>query len=165
MKPVCMLIMVLGAAAAAGCAAGRSADELKSEVEVVGCLTGANGEFVLTQLDRANTGTTIAAPSTESYRLIGDANALRPHVGSQVRVAGMAEAPDVAVVRESSPAAAAGQPGVGTAGNAAPQPAPGTAAEAPAAGTPKVMTEQQTRLEVSSLQVRSIAATGKSCTP
>jgi hypothetical protein len=135
----------------------RNPDELKSEVEVTGCLTGTNDQFVLTELDRAETGTTIASPATESYQLIGDSASLRPHVGKQVRVNGMAETPEVAIVRESSPAPAA-QPGVGTSGSAR-SPAADPSAE------PKVATEQQTRIEFSSLRVRTVTPTGRTCTP
>jgi hypothetical protein len=134
---------------------------MKAEVEVTGCLTGANDQFVLTEFDRADTGTTIASPATESYRLIGDVGALRQHVGKQVRVSGMAEAPDVAIVRESSPPAPAAQPGVGTSGSQGAQPAQGSNA----GSQPKISTEQQTRLEISSLRVREVTVTGGSCTP
>ena len=144
-------------AAFAGACASQDPEEIKSEVEVMGCLTSANDQFVLTELDRAETGTTIASPATESYRLIGDADTLRPHVGNRVRVSGMAEAPDIAIVRESSPPVPAAQPGVGTSGNQAP--------ESGAGQRPKVSTEQQTRLEISSLRVRAVTATGGSCTP
>lgn len=140
--------------------AGRDSKETRSEIEVTGCLTGADDRFVLTELDRADTATTIASPSTESYRLIGDVSVLRQHVGQEVRVSGMAEAPDVAIVRESSPAAPAVPPAVGTGGDQPPsggRPGPGAA--------PKVSTQQQTRLETSALQVRSIAATGSRCAP
>jgi hypothetical protein len=134
---------------------------MKSEIEVTGCLTGTNDQFVLTELDRADTGTTIASPATETYTLIGDANTLRPHVGKQVRVSGMTETPDVAIVRESSPPTTAAQPGVGTSGSTASPPTP----ELNAGERPKVSTEQQTRLEVSSLRVRSVTPTGSNCAP
>jgi hypothetical protein len=161
-----MVVVTLGTAAGLmACTAGQNADEVKSEVEVTGCLTSSGDRFVLTSLDRADTGTTIASPATETYQLIGDVNAFRPHVGTQVRISGMAEAPDVAVVRESSPAAPVSQPGVGTSGTAAPNANAGAAAEAPAGATPKVSSEQQTRLEISSLRVREFAPTGRSCTP
>ena len=147
-----------GLAAACG---SRRPDEMKSAIEVTGCLTGTNDQFVLTELDRAETGTTIASPATETYKLLGEAAALRPHVGQQVRVSGMAETPDVAIVRESSPPAPASEPGVGTSGNTEPQATPD-----PSAGArPRISTEQQTRLEVSSLRVRSVTPTGRSCTP
>jgi hypothetical protein len=145
-----MVCMVAGA-----CGGNQDPEAIKSEVEVTGCLTSNNDQFVLTELDRADTGTTIASPTTESYRLIADAGILRPHVGKQVRVSGMAEAPDVAILRESSPPVPAPQPGVGTSGSEA----------APQSGTPKVSTEQQTRLEISSLRVREVTATGGNCTP
>jgi hypothetical protein len=151
-------LAIAACAAFAGACSSQDPEEIKSEVEVTGCLTGANGQFVLTELDRADTGTTIASPATESYRLIGDADTLQPHVGKQVRVSGMAEAPDVAIVRESSPPAPAAQPGVGTSGSqGSQQSGPGQ--------QPRISTEQQTRLEISSLRVREVTATGGSCTP
>ena len=87
--------------------------------------------------------------------------ALRPHVGKQVRVSGMAETPDVAIVRESSPPASVSQPGVGTSGNTTPEPTP----DPNAGARPRISTEQQTRIEVSSLRVRSVIPTGSACTP
>ena len=149
-RPAMYAAIALALASAAACADNRDPAEIKSELEVTGCLTGVGDRFVLTELDRTNTGTTVASPATESYQLIGDASVLRPHVGKQVRVSGMAEAPEVTIVRESSPPAPAAQPGVGTAGEAGAQ--------------PKVSTEQQTRLEISSLRVRSVTPSGSSCT-
>lgn len=149
-----MLIVTVGCLAAVACAAERDPNDMKTDVEITGCLTGKDGEFVLTELDRSDTGTTIASPATESYRLVGDANVLRPHVGKQVRIAGMADTPAVAVVRETSPAAPAGSP-VGTSGTDAAAGRPGA--------TPKVSTAQQARIEVSSLQVRAVTPTGSDC--
>jgi hypothetical protein len=160
MRPGIVAIAIC--AAAAGACGPRNPQEVKSEVEVTGCLTGANDQFVLTELDRAETGTTIASPATESYRLIGDANTLRQHIGKQVRVSGMAEPADVAVVRESSPAAPVAQPGVGTSGTQAP---PATGQGSTTGQVPKISTEQQTRLEISSLRVRTVSPTGGTCTP
>ena len=151
------IALCAGLAAACG---NRNPDEMKSEIEVTGCLTGTNDQFVLTELDRAETGTTIASPATQTYKLIGEADALRAHVGKQVRVSGMAETPEVAIVRESSPPAPAAQPGVGTSGSTAPQATP----DSNAGDRPKVSTEQQTRLEVSSLRVRTVTPTGGACT-
>jgi hypothetical protein len=142
--------LLLTAAAQIACgAAERDPNEAKAEIEVTGCLAGSDDRFVLTELDRADTATTIASPSTEIYRLIGDVSVLRQHVGQEVRVSGMAETPDVAIVRESSPAS---PPSVGTGGD---QTEPGAA--------PKVVTGQQTRIETSSLQVRSVTPTGNRC--
>jgi hypothetical protein len=147
--------LLCAAAIQVACApAERASNETRSEVEVTGCLTGSDDRFVLTELDRAETATTIASPSTESYRLIGDVSVLRQHVGQQVRISGMAEPADVAIVRETSPASPAAPPAVGTGGE-----------EKPAADRPKVSTEQQTRLETSALQVRSVKPTGSRCAP
>jgi hypothetical protein len=150
--------IVVAAAFAAACDAGqRDAGEARAEIEVTGCLTSSGERFVLTELDRGETGTTAASPSTESYTLVGDADALRPHVGTHVTVSGMTETPDVAIMRESSPATTA--PGVGTAGSETPD------AAAAGGAKPKVSTQEQTRLEVASLRVRGVKPTGKSCTP
>lgn len=151
-------VLLCAAAIQVACgSAERAANETRSELEVTGCLTGSDDRFVLTELDRADTATTIASPSTESYRLIGDVSVLRQHVGQQVRVSGMAEAADVAIIRESSPPAPAGPPAVGTGGEEKPAAEPGA--------RPKVSTEQQTRLETSALQVRSVTPTGTRCAP
>ncbi len=164
MKHAIHAAILCAAASVVACGAGnQDPAEMKSEVEVTGCLTGTGDEFVLTELDRAETGTTIAAPSTESYRLIGDASVFRQHVGRQVRVSGMADTPEVAIVREAAPAVAA-SPGVGTSGSESTGTSAGQAPAAGAGPTPKVATEQQTRLEISSLRVRSVAPTGSSCT-
>jgi hypothetical protein len=158
-RGIVIIAVVAAGMGLAGCGTGsQDPEEIRSEVEVTGCLTGNNDQFVLTELDRADTGTTIASPATESYKLIGDATVLRPHVGKQVQVSGMAETPDVAIVRESSPAAPVADPGVGTSGS---QPA----SQSNAGQQPKISTEQQTRLEVSSLRVRSVKPTGGSCAP
>jgi hypothetical protein len=148
---------VLAVAAAGACGGSdESLASLKSEIEVTGCLTSSGDKFVLTELDRSDTGTTIAAPSTETYTLVGDNDALRQHVGRQVRVAGVADTPAIAIVRESSPAAPDTPPVAGTTGSGAPAPA-GAAPRA------NVATESQTRIEVSELRVRTIAPTGSEC--
>jgi hypothetical protein len=76
-------------------------------------------------------------------------------------VSGMAEPPDVTIVRESSPATPAAQPGVGTSGSQTPPSAQDSNAKQP----PKISTEQQTRLEISSLRVRTVSPAGGTCTP
>ena len=152
MKPAVLLSILAIAASAAACGqANRDPDEQRSETEVVGCLTSSGDRFVLTSLERSDTGTTIAAPATESYVLKGKDDELRPHVGKQVRVSGMSDTPSVAIAREASPAAPAGSQ----------QPA-GTAGQQPGGGA-QVRTEEQTRLEIAELTVREVQDTGRPC--
>jgi hypothetical protein len=109
-------------------------------LSVTGCLTSADGRYVLTELsgDRQ--------PTTESYQLTNADEQLRPHVGKQVRVNGEAEPARVAEVRESTPATPAGTAGQQTATN-----------------QPAVSTETRTRLETRTVSVTSVTPTGQDC--
>jgi len=156
---------VLAVAAAGACDSDRSLQNVKSEIEVTGCLTSAADRFVLTQLDSSDNTNTVA-PSTETYMLVGDNDEMRRHVGRQVRVAGIADTPDVAIVRESSPAAPNAPMApetAGTAGSETPPPAAGAGPDAGAAPNAKVSTATETRVEVSELRVRTIADAGGEC--
>ena len=155
MRRAACAAVAVAATVAMGCgSANRDPEDQRSEVEVTGCLTSSGDDrFVLTTLERSDTGTTIAAPATESYLLKGDPRQLRPHVGKQVHVSGMADTPDVAIARGSSPAAPA-----------APPEAAGTAGQQ-AGGGPQVKTEEHTRLEIAELTVREVRAAGDSCAP
>jgi hypothetical protein len=145
--------IVLSAIAGAACDAGQeTARNPESEIEVVGCLTGSGDQFALTELERGDANTNTAAPATETYQLVGDNDQLRQHVGKQVKVAGMADTPTVAIVRESSPAAPAVPPAAGTTGEQS-------------AAAPKVSTQEQTRLEVARLNVRTVSVVADRCTP
>ena len=111
---------------------------------VDGCLTEANGQFVLTTLQPEG-------GSTQTYQLINaDQQQLRPHVGREVRVAGEAEPARVAEVRETTPA------GSGTTGTGA----AGTSGQQPQA---QVSTESRTRLEMRRLSVINVTPTGDPC--
>jgi hypothetical protein len=108
---------------------------------VDGCLTEANGRFVLTQLSRAG------GAATETYQLTTSTpDDLRQHVGREVRIAGEAAAARVAEVRETTPPAA-GAP-AGTSGQQ---------------GSAQVSTESATRLEMRQLVVSSVTPTGDEC--
>lgn len=107
-----------------------------------GCLTAADGRFVLTELESGGD----QRPTTETYQLVGNDDELRKYVGRQVRVSGEVEPARVAEVRESAP------PATGTAGTSE-QPRP-------EAG---VSTQTQTRIEVSRLRVGSVTPTGNEC--
>lgn len=109
-------------------------------IMVTGCLTAADGRFVLTELsgDRQ--------PTTEAYQLTNADEQLRPHVGKQVRVNGEAEPARVAEVRESTPTAPAGTAGQQTTTN-----------------QPAVSTETRTRLETRTMSVTSVTPTGQDC--
>ena len=86
----------------------------------------------------------------DTYLPRAEFGVFRQHVGQQVSVAGMTETPDVAIMRESSPPVPA--EGVGTGGSTS-------------GATPQVNTQARTRLEVSTLRVRSVAPTGSACAP
>ena len=114
--------------------------------QVTGCLTEAHGRFVLTGLESAREGA--PATATQMYRLTGDENQLRAHVGREVRVSGEAPPPQVAEIREDSTAP------VGTSG----------AGDRPAANADQqVTTQTQARLEVSELRAISVTPTGDAC--
>ena len=106
-----------------------------------GCLTASGDRFVLAALESGGAG----AAATELYQLVGLESELRPHVGREVRVNGMAEPAEVATVRESSsaeaPTATAGEQGT----------------------QPQVRTDAETRLETRRMRVTSVAATGDEC--
>jgi hypothetical protein len=145
--------VVVAIAAAACGATNRDPNEQQAEIEVTGCLTSSGDRFVLTTLERAETGTTAAAPATESYLLKGNADEFRANVNKEVRVSGMADVPAVAIARQSSPPAPAGPPeAAGTGGQQG-------------AANPQVKTEEQTRIEVAELNVREMSVTADRCAP
>ena len=128
---------------AAGC---RTAEDVPAPVVQTGCLTGSEGQFVLTDLDPAGaegqpTGT------TETYQLLGNDEELRQHVGTQVRVTGEAVPPAVVETRQSTP----------------PAPPEPTATTGEGEPRPQVSTQSQTRVEVSRLRVSSVTPTGDEC--
>lgn len=116
-------------------------------VIVEGCLTASGDRLVLTELKSDDSAGGSTAAATESYRLVGMEENLRPHVGKRVRVTGEAEPEQVVDVRQSTPPApATGQP-AGTTGS-----------------EPQVETTETTRIEISDLQVRSVSPSTESCT-
>ena len=145
--------MKRGLTVAAGClllvACGRGPEEaapletrsgVRPEPAIVeGCLTAADGRFVLTQLRGSESD---VRPTTETYQLINADDQLRPHVGRQVRISGEAEAPDVANLRE---------------------PVPNTTQPAGTSGGAEVSTQESTRLEVARMRVTSVTPTGDGC--
>jgi hypothetical protein len=143
----------LGLTVACGGAADRPAADARDENEIdisetttvteTGCLTAAGDRFVLTALEGGG------GAETELYQLIGAEDQLRPHVGREVRINGMAEPAQVANLREASPATP-----TGTAGGDA-QAGDGARAE--------VRTESQTRLETRRMRVTSVVPTGDEC--
>lgn len=106
---------------------------------VTGCLTSADGRYVLTSLEGTNA-------STESYQLTNAAEQLRQHVGKQVRIDGRVEGAQVAEVRESTPPA---ERPAGTSGQQG--------------GGAQVSTESRTRLEMREIEVLSVEPTGQPC--
>ena len=125
--------------------AAESAEVRPTVVSETGCLTARGDQFVLTDLESAQ-----GEATTETYQLIGSEEQLRPHVGQQVQVTGEAEAPNVAMVQESTPPPADGKP-------------QGTTGSDNRDAAPKVSTQAQTRMEVRKLTVTSVQATGASC--
>jgi hypothetical protein len=124
----------------AGSDAEKTAEVRPSPVTETGCLNARGEQFVLTDLERGE------GPTTETFRLVGNEEELRQHVGKQVRITGEAEAPKVAVVQESTPPASDAKPR-GTTGTA----------------DPKVATQSETRMEVRKLTVTSVQPTGEAC--
>ena len=137
---------------------GKASDR-PAPVDVSGCLTAAGDRYVLTSLEpvaprgasadrnTASAPGAPAVPTTDTYQLIGGSPAdLHQYVGQQVRVTGEADPAGIAELRESTPP-------VGTSG----------AQQPPAAGQPKVSTEETTRLELRKLRVSSITGAGGPC--
>jgi hypothetical protein len=98
-----------------------------------GCVTASGERFVLTDL-KGQDGSAL----TETYRLVGDDEDIRPHVGKMVQVTGASEPEQIVDVRQST-----GSVGTG--------------------GAAQVDTTETTRIEVTDLTVRSIAPTGEPC--
>lgn len=113
-------------------------------VTVTGCLTSADGKFVLTELEPADGAQPRA--TTETYQLENLEDQLRPHVGRQIRVYGQADPAQVAEVREVAPATG----GTGAAG------ATGTT------GT-QVDTQTTARVEMRRLRITTVTPTGAAC--
>lgn len=129
-------------------------------ISVEGCLTASGDRFVLTQLgsdaqnapaSRQPTEPPVEPPNptTETYRLVGMDNELRPLVGQRVRITGEAEPEQVVDLRSSAP------------------PGPPAPADRQATGTtgrhPQVGTIETAHIEINDLQVRSVSATGERC--
>jgi hypothetical protein len=115
---------------------------------VTGCLSSAEGRYVLTQLESGGTAAAPGEATTETYQLTNADEKLREHVGKQVRVNGEAEAARIAEVRETTPPAPA--TATGTAGNQS-------------GNEPTVSSETQTRLELRRMSVMSVMPTGEDC--
>jgi hypothetical protein len=116
-------------------------------LSVTGCLTSAEGRYVLTQLDGDVQSPRGAA--TEAYQLTDADEQLRQHIGKQVRVTGEAEPARVAEVRESTPSTPAAPAG--------------TAGQQTTTNQPAVSTETRTRLETRTMSVTSVTPTGQNC--
>lgn len=125
---------------------------------VEGCLTASGDRFVLTELAPGAPGPTAAEqrgevagakpePTTETYRLVGMTDELRPHVNQRVEISGEAEPEHVVDMRRvSPPLEAQGTPAAGTSGPDA-----------------TVTTVEAARIEISDLLVRSVRALGQPC--
>jgi hypothetical protein len=167
------ILFMCGLSSLVGCRRARNSPDLEvpatvsgdpnlvgpHTIIVDGCLTAADGRFVLTELRPGVPGPRVAArdgeplaagprPTTETYRLVGMHDQLAPFVGQRVEVAGAAEPEKVVDVRESSPATAPRGAQTGTSGSA---------------GDSKVATGQSAHIEIHDLQVRSVEPTGDRC--
>jgi hypothetical protein len=120
-----------------------------SPITVEGCLTASGDRLVLTQLKPEQE----LESATETYRLVGMEEELRPHVGRLVRITGEAQPEQVVDVRQSSPPPARTDQPVGTSGR-----------PDPSAGDAQVGTTTTARIEISDLQVRSVSAREEPCT-
>ena len=123
----------------------RDSNAPAKTMTVDGCLTAAGDRFVLTQLDKGVAG---GEAETETYRLVGMEEQLRPLVGQHVEVTGTAEAEQVVDIRESSPP---------------PATAPGGQPRGTSGAEPQVSTVQSTQLAVSDLRVSSVRGRGDQC--
>jgi hypothetical protein len=123
-----------------------NSDARPQPITATGCLTASGDRFVVTALDE-----TPAVPTTTTYQLSGgDSEQLRAQVNREVRVAGEADPPKVADVRDAP------TPAVGTSG--------GDAGHAAAPGTePRVKTQETMRFAVRNLKVLSVTPTGDPC--
>jgi hypothetical protein len=117
-------------------------------ITVTGCLTASGEEFILTDLESVapgdQTAAAPAAPATEAYLLEWAEGELRDHAGQRIRVAGEAIPADVAEIRMLQP------------------PAQATDAE-PGGVTPQVGVQQNIRVEVSRMHVRSVQPMEGTC--
>jgi hypothetical protein len=123
-----------------------NSDNRPEPVTATGCLTASGGRFVVTELD-----TTTAVPTTTTYNLSGgNEGELRQQVDREVRVAGEADPPKVADVRNAP------TPAVGTTGADAGQ-------DVRPRTEPRVRTQESMRFSVRDLKVLSVTPTGNPC--
>jgi hypothetical protein len=130
-----------------------------------GCVTASGDRLVLTDLQPAGTtdvepgrGPALARrPITEAYLLQGADEELRQHVGQQVRVTGEAHPGRVVDIQGLLPMVKA-TPAGSASGAEETAPSSGTAAP-----DPGVDVRYQVRLEVSEMDVQSVAPTGERC--
>jgi len=127
-------------------------------INVEGCLTSSGDRFVLTKLQQETTGSekvergasgTAAhgGSTTESYRLVGMDDQLRPLVGQRVRIAGDAQPEQVVDVREQAlPTESGNRQATGTSG-----------------ARPQVSSVPSTHLAISDLRVNAVTPTGERC--
>lgn len=116
-------------------------------ITATGCLTSANGRYVVTSLD-----STAAVPTTVTYQLSGAADSdLEKNVNREVRLSGEADPPQVADVRQAP------TPAVGTSGETG---KPGGQPQDPG---PRVRTQESMRFAVRDVKVLSVTPTGDAC--
>lgn len=151
-------LIILGAAlnvaiAGAACSSARGneggdgdrASSSGDAVTIAGCLTGQNGNFVLTAAPDAAAAlaarTVADERETHSYVLVGGTN-LQDQVGKRVEVVGIVEGRERGIDHDSKK----------------------TTAGAPASGdTPTVSTKEEVEIEVRRLNVREVRAVAGTC--
>lgn len=160
-------VWALCAGLAAACGSNRAAQanndtafrdrasDRPQPVDVRGCLTASGDQFVVTALQDASAA---PKPTTDTFLLTNAAVQkvdLRQYVGQEVEVAGEADPPRVADVREgeaTTPAATTGQRGQGAVRD--------EGRDHPGA---KVGTEEEARFDYRKLAVSSVTPTGNAC--
>lgn len=123
-----------------------NSDVRPKPILTTGCLTAANGRYVVTALDKDAT-----LPTTVTYQLTGgNESQLQKQVNREVRVTGEVDPPKVAEVRSID------APAVGTSGT-------GTPTDRVNRPQPTVKTQEAVRFEVRTLKVSSVTPTGEDC--
>jgi hypothetical protein len=144
-----------GAHAPAAKAFRGQAPDRRQPVDVRGCLTASGDQFVLTELQDASAA---SKPTTDTFLLTNAAVQkvdLRQYVGREIEVAGEADPPRIADVREgeaTTPAATTGQRDQGAVRE--------EGRDHPVA---KVGTEEEARFDYRKLAVSSVTPTGNAC--
>jgi hypothetical protein len=165
MKSLVLVVIAAGTIAGAACNRTERLDDstAKSNVNKLanpkisiarGCVTGTEGQFVLTNLEHAapSPGGATAEPAsepvsaTESYKLVGMDDRLKGLVGQRVEVTGDSQPEQVVDLVSATPASAPNNGAAGTSGSDA-----------------KVSTASRARVEIHEFHVTSVNPLGDKC--